>query len=223
MKASKQFSAEDRKRIEAAVRDAELKTSAEIVPVVVTASGRYDRAEDLAGLWCGILLLALTWWLFPRIDGEAMWGPWWVALELPALIVAVIAGFAIGAIVTSHLFGLRYLFTPRSEMREEVAARAQQAFYQRHIQRTAGGTGLIIYLSLYERTAAIVGDDAVLEKLTQGSLEALCEKLSQGMRSGHPADALIATIADAGDRLGRVLPRHAGDINELPNSVYILD
>ena len=53
IKATRLITDADRQRINAAIADAELHTSAEIVPVVASASGRYDRAEDIAGLWLG--------------------------------------------------------------------------------------------------------------------------------------------------------------------------
>ena len=49
-RASELFNDEQRATIDQAVADAESKTSAEIVPVVATASGRYDRAEDIVGM-----------------------------------------------------------------------------------------------------------------------------------------------------------------------------
>jgi hypothetical protein len=45
---SKLFTEEEKKRIiEETVHDVETNTSAEIVPVAATASGRYDRPEDI--------------------------------------------------------------------------------------------------------------------------------------------------------------------------------
>ena len=52
-KPANDFSDEQRRAVAQAVAEAEGKTSAEIVPVVATASGRYDRAEDIVGLWTG--------------------------------------------------------------------------------------------------------------------------------------------------------------------------
>ena len=65
LSAARFFSDADRKRINECVGTAELKTSAEIVPVVATSSGRYDRAEDLVGLLLGIVLMILTAILWP--------------------------------------------------------------------------------------------------------------------------------------------------------------
>ena len=48
-KSAKFFTAEERQRIEAAVRAAELRTRGEIVPLVVDAAHSYPRAEIQGG------------------------------------------------------------------------------------------------------------------------------------------------------------------------------
>ena len=59
--ASEFLTQDELKSVEQAVADAEHKTSVEIVPVIASVSGRYDRAEDLAGLWLGtVLMVAVT-------------------------------------------------------------------------------------------------------------------------------------------------------------------
>ena len=56
---AERFTGSDRQQVAAAVAAAESQTSAEIVPVIAAASGRYDRAEDLVGLWTAVALMAL--------------------------------------------------------------------------------------------------------------------------------------------------------------------
>ncbi len=65
-RASDFFNGEQRKHIEKAVVEAEAKTSCEIVPVVATASGRYDRPEDMIGLWMAIFAAITVWLNIPK-------------------------------------------------------------------------------------------------------------------------------------------------------------
>src|SRR5579863_9429829 len=55
----------DRQRVAEAIRDGESQTSAEIVPVIAGSSGRYDRPEDVVGLWLAILGIIAVWYFFP--------------------------------------------------------------------------------------------------------------------------------------------------------------
>src|SRR5207237_8973706 len=59
MNAEKFFTPEEQERIQQAVMAAEKKTSGEIVPMVVSASGRYAEVE-LSGLVIGVVLGALA-------------------------------------------------------------------------------------------------------------------------------------------------------------------
>ena len=70
-RASELFTDKQKTRIRDAVASAEAGTSAEVVPVVATASGRYDRPEDVVGLWLGLVCLGLAWWLLPEARAQA--------------------------------------------------------------------------------------------------------------------------------------------------------
>ena len=106
-KASELFSDDERQVIGAAVAEAERGTAGEIVPVVATVSGRYDRAEDLFGLLLGLVSLAAAWLLFqgttqiPWVDGQAP------TLGLLAVVLIVLCGFVAGAALATRFPLLR--------------------------------------------------------------------------------------------------------------------
>ncbi len=153
-------------------------------------------------------------------------GDWGFALsnyKIVALIAALVIGFILGAAIATRLDWLRRLFTPRDQMREEVAARACEVFFDKRVHRTAGGTGLLVYVSLFERMAAILGDEIILKSLGQEALDELCSQLTRRLRTGDPAEAIGGTILRAGERLALVLPRAPDDTDELPNQLVLLD
>ncbi len=223
-RASKYFSDGEKLRIEQAVADAEAKTSAEIVPVLASSSGRYDRAEDIAGVWLSIIAMGATWALLQSQSAEvAQWGSTWARFELPLLILAVIAGYGIGMTIATYSWTLRRLFTPKKHMTAEVELAAGHAFFDRRVHHTQGGTGILIYISLFERGARILADQTAHEKLGQAALDELCDELIDGIKAGDLATALCEAIKDAGNRLEKVLPRTDGDRNEIENTLVILD
>ncbi|MDP6637317.1 MAG: TPM domain-containing protein [Phycisphaerae bacterium] len=223
--ASQLFDNEQTSRINEAIVEAESHTSAEIVPVLATASGRYDRPEDMVGLWLGLTLAAIAYLLIP--DATQIPNSWaqtaspvW---KLIVVLACMIAGFIAGAVIGSHVGWLRRLCTPRRQMIEEVQSRARSVFFDNRIHRTAGGTGLLMYISLYERQAALIADETVTEKLGQAVLDELCDDLTTALRSGDMAAAICQLLASAGQRLGDVLPRAEDDINELPDLLVTID
>ena len=221
---SQLFNASDRQQVEQAVAAAESHTSAEIVAAVAGASGRYDRPEDIIGLWTGLIFMCVTWALWTvEVPEQGSWGEKSAVLQLIAMVLAVVLGFIVGAVVGSRVGWLRRLFTPHREMHAEVWSRARQVFFDRRVSRTAGRSGLLIYVSLYERMAAVVADDAVFDKLGPKALDELCSQLTAQLRHGTPTAAFCATIAAAGQRLAPVLPRAADDVNELGDALVLLD
>ena len=224
-RASEHFSAEDRKRIEAAVGEAEARTSGEIVPVVATASGRYDRGEDLFGLVCAIVAIAVVWW---RCQGIVITQTEWavrydVALGLGWIVVTVVGAFLLGAVVATYVPVLRLPFISHGEMEKEVERSAAAAFQRFRVRRTAAGTGVLIYVSLYERMVRVLGDDAISAKLTQAEWKNICNHAVEGLRDGRGAEGLANAIREAGELLSRHFPRQADDRDELGNELHFVD
>lgn len=211
-------------RINAAVAAAEAKTEAEIVPVVAAASGRYDRAEDLVGVWFGLMAMSLVWLLWPeRVLRPGSWGGPWPLWELLALLVAFLIGFIAGAALASHFWILRRPFVTHRQIHEEVESKARQVFYDRRVHHTAGASGLLIYVSLFERHASIFADQTVLDRLGEPALKELCDGLTASLRTAPLTGALCRTIESAGDCLAAALPRTGEPNNEHPDAVVLLE
>jgi putative membrane protein len=211
-------------RVNRAVREAESATTAEIVPVIARSSGRYDRPEDMIGLWVAGLAIVAVWWVFPlpRIE-TGSWGTPSAIWQLVALLAGATAGFLAGALIGGRVDWLRRLFTPSAQMRDEVDGRARQVFFDRRVHHTTGGCGVLLYISLFERMTAVVADQAVLELLGQEAIDEVCLQLSQRLRQGDLTAALCDTIALLGQRLAPLLPRAEGDVNELADALVVID
>ena len=211
-------------RINEAIVEAESHTSAEIVPVLATASGRYDRPEDMVGLWFGLALAAVAYLLVPNATQVPdSWGQTSSIWKLIIVLGCMVAGFIAGAVLGSRVAWLRRLCTPRRQMRDEVQTRARSVFFDNRIHRTAGGTGLLVYISLYERQAALIADETVTEKLGQAALDELCGELTSALSQGDIALAIIHSLNSVGQRLGDVMPRAEGDLNELPDALVTIN
>ena len=223
-RASDLFNEQQRKQVEKAVVEAEARTSCEVVPVVATASGRYDRAEDIIGLWLAVFAAITVWLIFPRQSNESgSWDGMPFYVGLLTMVAGVVVAFIAGVVAGNRIGWLRRLFTPRNQMLEEVSARAREIFFDKRVHHTSSATGMLIYISLFEHMAVVLGDQEVLNNLGQTSLDQLCQQLNEGLRQGHSSDAICRVIAEAGRQLSGPLPRANKNVNELPDALILID
>jgi len=224
-KASNYFSDEDKKIIEEAIARAESNTSGEIVPVVASVSGRYDRSEDIFGVLFSLILLTTAWLTTQEITPIA--GQWEsevkTVITLPWALAIIFLGFIVGAILASFFPVLRLIFISKKEMREEVGRKALEAFHQFRIRGTQGATGVLIYVSLYEHNVRVLGDEAISEKLKQQDWDDVCNLVVEGMKSKQPAEKLVEAIEICGQLLAEHFPIEEDDQNELPNKLQLID
>jgi len=221
-RASALFNQESRERVAKAVGEAESRTRAEIVPVVATSSGRYDRAEDFFGVWLGLLAAAVVWFAFQDVR-ELDWGKTAYVIHPAWFILIVIGGTVLGAVLASRAAWVVRLLTPQREQQAEVERAAAQVFFDQRVHHTQGASGLLIYVSLVEHIALVLADREVTEQLGQEALDEVCAKLTAGLRKGSVPDALCAAIAEAGEKLAGKLPRKDGAVNELPDALVLVD
>lgn len=224
-KASTFLTAEQRTAIERAIADAEKKTSAEIVVVLATQSGRYDRAEDLFGILCGLVAVAAAWILWQ--DFGPTTEPWatgnTLALGLGGVLVIFLCWFMLGTVLATLLPRLSHLFISRHEIEAEVRRRGFEAFHLFRVGHTKGRNGLLIYVSLMERMAWVVGDDAIHGKLPRETWGDASRAIASGFRRGRHEHGLIEAVTTCATALAPHFPRQADDVNELPNRVRIMD
>ncbi|MDA8402736.1 MAG: TPM domain-containing protein [Desulfobacteraceae bacterium] len=224
-KATQLFTKDEIRAIEAAVTEVEKMTSAEVVPVVATASGRYDRAEDLFAFLLSLLVLGCAWGGFQGIRSSAMeWsGSLAFRLNLPLVLAILIAVFFTGIALASRFPLLRLPLIAKREMREEVERRARETFQRLRIRGTRNATGILIYVSLHERMVHVVGDDAINAKLSRDDWEALSEIIISGFKDGQPMEGMRNGIRRCGEILARHFPIEPGDRNELADKLHLID
>ena len=222
-KPSQIFSIEERAEIKNAISIAESKTYGVIVHVVVASSGRYDRAEDIVGIIIGLITLSIYWsffqlpaqtgWFITDTVNPALW---------PVLLIIVIA-FIAGTILATLLPVLRLLFISKTVMKEEVERSALETFQRQRIRATRDGTGILIYLSLYEQMVCVIGDDAINSKVEPDDWQSICDIITKGMKDNKPEPALVDAITQSGDLLTKHFPVGDDDQNELNNELILID
>ena len=89
-------------------------------------------------------------------------------------------------------------------------------------RRTIGRTGILIYLSMAERRAEIVADEAITKVTTPEIWGDAMAALLIEVKQGRIGDGLVAAIDRVGAVLAEHFPRSATDTNEIPDKLIEL-
>lgn len=202
MRATKFLTEAEKQQVEAALAEAERRTSAQIVCAVATGSGRYDRAESCVGLAAALLALCLAEVLAAWLAPDASWEHHRPALWLQCLAVGL--GFAIGSVVASYWHGLRNLFVPASEIEAETQRAAARVFTAHGLADTAGGAAVLLYLSLAERRLVVLANRKALAVAGPSLAGEVRDIAASELRAGRrlealtrPLEPIAATLAEA--------------------------
>jgi putative membrane protein len=190
-----------RKRVAEAVADVESRTSAEVVVVVHRTSASW-RAVDLAvgaAIAFAVLLLVL-------------FHPKPIPVRVMPLDVAL--AFALGAVLCASVAPFKRLLLPRARVTSQVRLSARSAFVEQGVSRTRGRTGILVYVSTFERRVELVPDVGVDSKLLDGPAEAMARAVAQGA----DLEGFLAALRTMGPALATALPHAEDDVNELPDA-----
>ena len=224
------LSPSDLAAIEAAVREAEARTTGEIYCVVAQDCSDYGEiplawAAAVALLAPVILLVAGV-----TIDLAGLFGGWSAAHDGPAAarqalietIVLQAALFAVTALVVA-LPPVRRLMTPRGLKRARVRRRAQEQFVAKNLHLTRERTGVLIFVSFSEHMAELIADEGIASLVEPAVWDRAMAALTAGLKRGEAGAGFAAAVSLCGDVLAERFPARAGDNpNELADAVVIL-
>ncbi len=194
---------EDRRRITAAIRDVESRTSGELVTVVARASDGYAAFPLLAAAFLALLAPAAVWIAAPDLDHLDVY-----AIQLGTFIIAA-------ALVLWR--PLRMWFVPAAFKRQQAGRLAREQFHALGLDQTRGRTGILLFVSVAERYVEILADRGIDEKVAPGTWKQIVADFTQQVRAGKIADGFVGALTACGTQLISHFPRAAEDRNELPD------
>jgi putative membrane protein len=229
----KHLSPSDLAAIEAAVREAEAKTTGEIYCVVTEESSHYGEtaiawAAGVALLGPAVLLLAGVHVTIPDPFSS------WSASDVGAAIEQAVRRALIGAIVTQGVLfvataliasipAVRRFLTPRGLKRLRVQRRAAEQFTAKNLHLTRERTGVLLYVSLGERMAELIADEGIHDHVDAHVWDKAMAALTDGLKRGDVEAGFAAAVGLCGEVLAEKFPARPGDNpNELPDAVVVL-
>jgi len=213
--------AEETARVEEAVERAESRTAAELVCAVATESDRYDRAESLIGLGVALIVLAVAnAGAGTLAAGQGSWEHAAV-LAFEWQVVSVVGGFVAGSVIGSYWHGLRRLMVSPDHLTKSVQRAAWRVFGMKRLGDTARESGVLLYVSLFERRVSVVADDAARDAIGQSGIDELRDLAVEQLRQGESAETFVAVLERAANLLEEELPADDEPVDELEDQVLV--
>lgn len=237
---SASLSKQDAERIEAAVRAAEKKTSAEIVPMIVHRSTLKATGDRIVFWICfGILGVAgaMAFSLLGGLD-EALLDSVLETLGVwPTSQLHTILSFVAEAVVALAAFGFAWAVSrwlssydsiqrrafPAGDLTFEAEHRAWAEFNSSDLRATSSRVGVLLFVSMLEHRAVILADKGILAKLDTSVWTKTLQGLLTAIREGRMGDGYVQAIESMANLLAPAFPVQAGDRNELSDRLRILE
>jgi putative membrane protein len=206
------LSDDDRRKVEAAVNEVEKKTSGEIVPMVVSASYHYPMADVIGAVAFSLPVAILLTYLIGRglwIGGQNLW------LFLGIFTVLFAAFHAL----VKQWPGLKRLFISGREMDEEVEEAAVTAFFREGLHRTRDETGVLVFISVFERRVWVLADRGINAEVAEDQWDEAVRLIVAGIKQRRQTEAICEAVTLIGEILCRHFPVKPDDTNELRNLI----
>ncbi|HEX7181120.1 MAG TPA: hypothetical protein VF756_04705 [Thermoanaerobaculia bacterium] len=189
-----------------AVREVESCCSAELVVAVRARSGSYLHADLIAG--SAVAFASLAFLLFSPWEFSLFW-----------LLFDPLAAGLLGGLIASRFPGLRRALTPRAVRRRQVETAARSTFVENRVHRTAGRTGILLYISVLEREAVAVPDLGVETVAATEGWTRTIKDIEDAVRRGEDGTQVARLITNLKPVLAPALIRSAQDVDELANEI----
>lgn len=227
------LSSADIDAIEAAIAEAEARTTGEIYCVVTSESGEYGEtplawAAGAALLGPVLLLLGGVHVSAPDLfEG-------WTASQVSqaaeqaahqALLGAIVlqAALFVVTLILVAIPPVRRALTPGRFKRERVRRRALEQFASKNLHLTRERTGVLVFVSFAERMAELIADEGIAEHVGPHVWDRAMATLTDGLKAGQPGSGIAAAIRLCGEVLAERFPADPQDNpNQLPNNVVVL-
>jgi putative membrane protein len=217
----------DHARIAAAIAEAESKTSGEIFCVLAQEVSRYREVPLVWAALAALLLppLAVLAGLHPLVLADIFSG-WTDDSMVESRILRVLTAyfllqaglFLIVALIVS-LPKVRRALTPRFLKRHRVRQVARHHFVAGGARLTHAEPHILIYASVADRQVELVAHDAIHRAVGEGPWNAAVAAVTDGMKTGKPADGFVRAIEICGAALAAHFPADGRVRNILPNEI----
>lgn len=206
--ASRILSPQSFEEIEKTISLAEKGTRGEIIPMVVRRSSTIGHVQPLLFMSLVSLFLALSLMI------EDM------GFEWDVVVVMILWGVSYGL---SKFDLVQRFLTADVDEALQVNLRAEVEFYEAGLNKTEGGTGVLIFLSLMERRVVVLADPSIDEKVKPETWKEISDLIIHGMKKKNLQEGLQDAVLKCGVILKEHFPANGNNPNEIRNHLIVRD
>jgi putative membrane protein len=153
-------------------------------------------AYSIQKAWGGITALDL--WLFPAVFAVS---------------------FLLFHELVKRISGLKRIFITRAEITEEVEEAALTSFYRNGLNNTRDRTGILIFISVFERKAFVLADEGINAKVDTGVWQEVVNLVVNSIKDHQQTDGICRAVRRCGELISEHFPIKKDDTNELGNLI----
>ena len=102
-------------------------------------------------------------------------------------------------------------------MEDEVREAAHNQFSRKGLYRTREETGVLIYVSVFERRVWALGDRGINAVIPEGHWKGVIATIVQAIKDKRPAEGICQAVGEVSRILQEKFPIRPDDQNELQN------
>lgn len=201
------LSKQEQEQVAAAINAVERKTDAELVTVLTSQADNYAY---IPLVWAGLLALL--------VPGVINYFTNWLNADL--LLLGQWGVFIVLSLVF-RLPAINRRLIPRAVRYWRASNLARRQFLEQSLHHTAGGTGMLIFVSEAERYVEILVDQGISSRIDNSAWEAIIADFSEQVKQGNTLQGFLDCIDACGTHLTANVPA-THQKNELPNHLVIL-
>jgi putative membrane protein len=206
------LSEDGQRRIEAAVKQAEQKTSAEIRCIIAKRVSTYPEVSLAFGVLGALVLAPAIVWLVGPASLLTLMRSWSASVAAPAFMTLILRYTLLQAVlflilgVIATVPDVRVPLTPGFWKRRRVHHAAYAQYLATGLHQNPARTGVVIFACIEDRCVSVIADDIVHNAVGNLVWDEAVVAVQNGMGRSADADGLVQAIEICGTALARHFP-----------------
>jgi putative membrane protein len=208
------FTPVQRARVEAAVKEAESRTSAEFLCATMRATDTYLTVPLLLAAAIALALPMTIRLVTPGWSG--------ITIGDPGLTLLQVLVFAACALIGAWT-PIAVRLTPRRVRQRRFARTAAAVFLEQGLAGVSQRNGVLLFVALAEHQVEVIADRQVYERVDPRAWTEIVGDFTAAVKRGDVADGYVAALRRLGSLLEDAYPRAEDDVNEITDRLVELD